>query len=336
MAGFRANSLRLVWRGVQGDEAIHGARWRWRPPGPGDPAKWSVKGRLGGGAFNSTQGPVLATARVDSGRLMVWKGSGTDARIWTTTDDAFWDRSRAVVVSGPDGPFVTTGRPAMAVLADDSRLLAWRAPDNALLWAIKGPGRPWSEPQRIGATTSHGPALAAYGQEGYEAYMAWKPADDERIWVSWFIGDGWTAPEPAPMAQGAARTTDVPALARTSRGLAMAWRGAADPYIWWSQAAFGGARWSAPRRAEPSSGGISTSHGPALAMTSADTGGVLHLVWKGNGADQRVWWSQRQGDRPWSTPTVIDPGINTFASPALASHHIQAIDDGVDAVPVPD
>jgi hypothetical protein len=242
---------------------------------------------------------------------MVWKGSGGDGRIWTT--EPFGTENRPLVLAGPQGPFMTADRPAMAVLEDRRRLLAWRAPDGALLWAIQEPGRPWSAAVPIGAATSHGPALVTFGDQGL---MAWKAADDTTIWSAWFKGGSWTVLGPAPMAGGAARTTDVPALARTVRGLVMAWKGASDCFVWWTERT-GGSQWPTPRTAEPSSGGILTSHGPAVAMAR----GMLHLAWKGAG-DQRIWWSQRQDDGRWTPPAMINPGINTFASPALAGYAI--------------
>jgi hypothetical protein len=201
----------------------------------------------------------------------------------------------------------------MAVLEDRRRLLAWRAPDGALVWAIQEPGRPWSAPVPTGATTSHGPALVTFGDQ---VLMAWKAADDTTIWSAWFKGGSWTVPGPAPMAGGAARTSDVPALARTGRGLVMAWKGASDAFVWWTEWT-SGSQWPAPRTAEPSSGAILTSHGPAVAMARR----VLYLAWKGVG-DQHIWWSQRQDDGRWTPSAVINPGINTFASPALVGYAV--------------
>jgi hypothetical protein len=138
------NSLCLVWRGVQGDEGISEAIWQ--PTEELDPS-WSVPALLGGGAFNSTHGPALALDPLNFRRYMVWKGSGGDGRIWTT--EPFGTENRPRVLAGPEGPFVTADRPAMAVLEDRRRLLAWRAPDGALVWAIQEPGRPWSGPDPV-------------------------------------------------------------------------------------------------------------------------------------------------------------------------------------------
>jgi hypothetical protein len=98
----------------------------------------------------------------------------------------------------------------------------------------------------------------------------------------------------------------------------MAWKGVgSDSRIWLSQRTSTTDKWSAPRFAEPSSGGILTSHGPAFAITRD----VAHLAWKGAG-DQHIWWSDRQGSGPWTPPKVLNPGINSSASPALASHAV--------------
>lgn len=308
MANPNQNSLRLVWRGMQGDERISGATWQ--PTKESDPI-WSMPGLVGAGACNSTHGPALAVDPLNFRRYMVWKGSGGDGRIWTTELSGIENRPR--VLAGPEGPFMTTDRPAMAVLEDQRRLLAWRAPDGALVWAIQEAGGPWSAQVPTGAATSHGPALVTFEDQ---VLMAWKAADDTTIWSAWFKGGGWTVPRPAPMAGGAARTSDVPALARTDHGLVMAWKGASDAFVWWTERT-GGSQWPAPRTAEPSSGAILTSHGPAVAMARR----VLHLEWKGVG-DQHIWWSQRQDDGRWTPSAVINPGINTFASPALVGYAV--------------
>ena len=128
MANPNRNSLCLVWRGMQGDEGISGATWQ---PTKGFDPRWSAPALLGAGAFNSTHGPALAVDPNNFRRYMVWKGSVDDGKIWTT--EPFGTDNRPRVLAGPNGPFMTTDRPAMAVLENQRRLLAWRTPDGALV-----------------------------------------------------------------------------------------------------------------------------------------------------------------------------------------------------------
>lgn len=305
------NALWLTWRGVEGDEGIWGA-YHGPGEGPADdpgptPPYWRKAQRLGKGKFNSTHGPALAVRGGDYAAQMVWKGSGNDRRIWAAEVGA----QAPHVLQSRSGPFLTTGRPAMAVTASE-RVLLWRnAADDGLVWSLERSGGAWTDLQYTGAQTSHGPALAVLGDT---VYAVWKALGDEQIWWSEFRDDQWSPVGPLVATAGAALTSDVPALAVTKRGLVMAWKGVqADPRIWWSEYRYGD--WSAPQHVQPPEGAALTSHGPALAVR----GNLWSLAWKGSGADQRIWYSERWEGAQWSSPGILDPGWNSFASPALAS-----------------
>ncbi len=306
------NALWMVWRGVSGDERLHGALWQH--PHEGAP-RWSAPRVLGGGAFNSTHAPSLAVAPQGTHGVtqptrvhMVWKGSGDDQRIFHT-EELPSGPGRPVV--GPSGPFLTTGRPGIAIL-DRQPVIAWRAPGNdALMWSVRNADRTWTEPRQTGAQTSHGPALATLGDT---VFGVWKAHGDESPFTATFDGTGWSAIKPLPVSAGTVLLSDTPALIASQSGLTMAYKGTqTDSRIFLSDFRPGGS-WSAPRAAVPPDGAILTSHGPAIGTQL----GVPRLAWKGVDGDQRVFSSAQDG-AGWATPDLINPGINSAASPAMAS-----------------
>jgi hypothetical protein len=298
----------MVWRGVDGDQKLWGALWLDLED---DPAHWSAPKVLGGGAFNSTHAPSLAVssnyAEEPTRVHMVWKGSGDDLRIFYTDQ---LPSGPGHPLKGPSGPFLTTARPGIAIL-NKQPVIAWRAPGNdALMWSARSANGTWSEPQQTGAQTSHGPALARFGNK---VYGVWKAPGDESPWWATFNGTGWSAIKPLPVAGGTVLLSDTPTLIPSQSGLTMAYKGSqTDSRIWLSDFQPGG-KWSAPRDATPSGGGILTSHGPAIGTQQ----GVLRLAWKGVDGDQRVWSSARTGNG-WAVPDLINPGINSASSPAMA------------------
>ncbi|MGW0363664.1 hypothetical protein [Streptomyces sp. NPDC002990] len=295
------NELKMVWRGVSGDERLWSASWS-RLSG------WKGPRELGGG-FSSTHAPSLAVAKASSDVHMVHKGSGTDQRIYHSRLGVHY------VVRTQSGPFQTTGRPGIAILSG-REVIAWREPNNnALMWSTNGsPG--WSQPRQIGAQTSHGPAMATFGNT---VFMVWKAIGDESPYWVQFNGSSWSAIKPLPVAAGTVLLSDTPALIPSLTGLTMAYKGTqSDARIWLSDFQ-PGSSWSAPRPAVPTDGAIHTSHGPAIGTQD----GVPRLSWKGLG-DQKVWSSAQNGGR-WTVPGPIAPAINSAASPAMVSytsHHL--------------
>jgi hypothetical protein len=302
------NALWMVWRGVSGDERLFGARWTELSGSPSG-GRWDAGGVLGGGAFNSTHAPSLAVVNdaTEPTRVhMVWKGSGTDQRIFHTEE---LPTGPGRQVNAPSGPFHTTGRPGIAIL-NRQPVIAWRAPGNdAVMWSVRKPDRTWSEPQPTGAQSSHGPALATFGNTVFMVCKA--PGDESAFWAK-FDGGSWSAIKPLPVAGGAVLLSDTPALIPSLSGLTMAYKGTrTDSRIFLSDFQPGGT-WSAPRPAVPPAGGIGTSHGPAIGTQR----GVLRLAWKGVEGDQRVFSSAQQGSG-WTVPGLINPGFNSAASPAM-------------------
>ena len=200
----------------------------------------------------------------------------------------------------------------------DRKILAWRAPNNALAWSTQETGSEWASYQYSGIQTSHGPALVTLEDT---VYAAWKALDSEQIWWARFTGAGWSDVGPLSVVAGEALTSDTPALITTGIGLVMAWKGVQpDSRIWLSEYQLGS--WSAPHQAAvpPEAGSILTSHGPALATPQ----GVSFLAWKGAGNDQQVW-SSKNSNGQWTTPTPINAGINSYASPTAASYAVNLL-----------
>lgn len=212
-------------------------------------------------------------------------------------------------MSGPSGPFLTAGRPGVAIL-NKQPVIAWRALDNdALMWSARSANGTWSAPQQTGAQTSHGPALATFGNT---VFGVWKAHGDESPFWATFNGTSWSAIKPLPVAGGTVLLSDTPALIPSQSGLTMAYKGSqTDSRIFLTDFQSGGS-WSAPRNATPPDGAILTSRGPAIGTQR----GVLRLAWKGVEGDQRIFSSAQAGNG-WAVPDLINPGINSASSPAM-------------------
>ena len=315
------NELWLTWRGVNGDEQIWSSVAPPSEPSPDGP-QWSPAAPLPGAS--SSHAPSTAYDRFNPSdhRLMIWKGT-------TGTQQIFGNAFSPTALGGPSGAFVATGRPGVAAV-EGRIVIAWRDPNDDLVWAEGDRQGRWSDARPTGGRTSHGPAMVVASRT---VFMVWKALDSEQIWWASLRPDatGWGQASPLPVEAGAAMTSDVPALTATGNGLAMAWKGVqADPGIWWSEWSGGGRPWLAPTPVKPSAGAIMTSHGPALTILRTEP----ILAWKGFGGDQRLWWSRPEGNGLWAAPRVVDPGINSFASPALLAFPVGT--DDVVSVPISD
>jgi hypothetical protein len=303
------DTMQLAYRGVEGDERIWGVYWKHIA----EPPSWSGTSVLGNGAFNSTHGPALC-ATPQGEVQMVWKGSGTDQRIFTASERSW--KGPVPPVSGP-GVYQTIDRPAIAYDQNGRCLLVWRDPSNALLWSRRDQSLAWSAPRSTGATASHGPALFVQGNTVFLFWAAGASQTTQNGQICWaqLGGDTWSSAQPVHVTAGAALTTDTPAIVAYEKVI-LAWKGRDDQNIWFSE--FENGSWTAPDTMRASLGAILTSNGPALAATNAG----LYMAWKGVAGDQRVWIATRGSNGVWSPPAVLDPGINSSASPALLAHEV--------------
>jgi hypothetical protein len=317
------NNMVVAHRGSAGDERIWGAEWHnlFTPP------SWSAPQVIGDGAFNSTHAPSLCSVAGHS--LMAWKGSGTDERIFIADlSGGIAVHNPVPAVEGPNGAFLTIDRPAIAMDGSGGVILAWRAPDNTLLWSSRASGRSWDAPRAFGATTGHGPVLAL---SGGKFFLIWTEVDNGKLWWAEHTGTGWQSIAPVPVAAGAALTSDTPAVAAHQGGIILAWKGIADQNVWFMSP--GGT----PGIVTPSNGAVLTDHGPALGITNdpSTAGAVIRLVWKGVTGDQHLWWSSRfPPSGAWTTPAFLNAGANSAAGPAMVTSRRDAFDDGTALQPV--
>jgi hypothetical protein len=191
--------------------------------------------------------------------------------------------------------------------------LVWKGVegDQRIFWGLfpRG-GGPFVDRGPVpGANTTVSPALtAAFGQ----VFMAWKGVGEEQIFRNRLVNGQWTQPLPV----AGASTSFAPALATSHpSGLpVMAWKGVTgDPTIWWSahQGGSPDGGWSGPFQITR----FRTSGGVALAGSPQ---GGMFLAWKGDGGDQRIFWSrQAPGTDNWTDHPEIG-FANTSVGPALA------------------
>lgn len=160
------NTMWLAYRGMVGDEHIWGTQWQHLF----SPAAWRSPTVIGKGAFNSTHGPALCM-RPNGKVQMVWKGSGADQDVFTVSlQDGMPEQTPVPPVRGPQGAFQTIDRPAMAFEGSGRCILAWRAPNNELLWSSFEPFGGWDTQRATGATTSHGPVLVSREEQRIDTF----------------------------------------------------------------------------------------------------------------------------------------------------------------------
>lgn len=320
------NVMVLAWKGIDGDATIWSSAWSDLPElggTPGSPA-WLPPTRVRSGAATTSHGPALAADGVIGAATapvhMVWRGDADQRITSATLDPPQW--SAPGTPGTRNGPFLTSERPAVAILknrAQDVVVLAWRSTaDSSLWWSIqnRSAGAAWSDPQPVrgGAFgTTHGPALAAMADR---VIMVWKGRDaDSRLFWASFDGTSWSDQE--PIRQGAFGANATPALVATERaGVHLAWRGRDDDKRVFL-ARFDGRQWSDQAPVHVAHGGVLTSHGPGMALAANG----MNLVWKDQSGDQ-IWWSVQAnwtGGGPWSDPQIVRPDTRTSHGPALAS-----------------
>ncbi|MCL2165308.1 MAG: hypothetical protein FWH55_13205, partial [Oscillospiraceae bacterium] len=147
--------------------------------------------------------------------------------------------------------------------------------------------------------TSHGPALAAYGNR---LYMVYKGSNtDQRIWRTSFDGNNWLS---SPTSFGSKFSASCgPALAVYDGKLYMAWTDSSDERSI-KIASFNGYTWT-----DPVVTGANSSHGPALAVFDKK----LYMAWKGNG-NKGIWYATFNGNaqNTWvQKGNLNEYGVNT-------------------------
>lgn len=229
---------------------------------------------------------------------MLWKGAGTDTRLWRTGFDGAWKAQKQVPSSA--------GASAVVALAAFRGKLhaAWKGQtgDSSRIWWNTFDGRVWGHEQMVvpAVGTSFGPALAVFKDK---LFMAWKgKGSDVRIWWTAFNGSAWEHQQQLPNV-GASHG---PSLAVYNGKLYAAWKGQQNDKRLWSSA-FDGRMWTHQQQLP---GG--TQYGPALVAYN----GKLYAAWRGRDADTAIWWSEYDG-RTWRAQRKV-AGVGTSLGPSLS------------------
>ena len=160
--------------------------------------------------------------------------------------------------------------------------------------------------------STHGPALAEYNGKLYMAYKG--SGVDNRIWISTFDGNSWSAPKTIQDSSsvpptGAFTTTSSPALAVLSDRLYMVWRGV-DSKIYYS--CFDSTRWY-----NQMDTGETSTHAPALVYFNF----VLYIAWKSIN-NNTIQFARLRPFYDNPLPSIINLGVeisaNTSDKPALS------------------
>jgi hypothetical protein len=186
---------------------------------------------------------------------------------------------------------------------------------SARIWFTAFDGASWVIPDipitHDGHTrTSHGPALAVFGNQLITAY---KGSDSNDVWYNWFDANGWQAQDKEISQNGHTQTSEAPALAEYNGKLYMAYKGGSSTDIWYN--VFDGVNWL-PQDLEITQGGhTKTNKGPALAAYN----GKLYMAYKG-GSSNELWYNVFDGANWLAQDIKITQGGHTLtsATPALA------------------
>ncbi len=220
----------------------------------------------------SSGGPALVNF---AGKVrMVWKGEGTDTRIFISSlSGSTWSASTPIPGIG------TSSAPAITATASEL-FLAWKGEsDNKIYWSKSADGTTWSPEAAVpGAGSTDTPALAAFNGA---VYLVWKGESDTKILLSEFSdAKGWGTASTV----GNFGTSSGPALGFGNTGnLHLVWKGESDNFVWEATLAHGKTDWSAQAKIVT----IETSARPALASQTSSTTDIL-LAWKG-GSSTELW-----------------------------------------------
>jgi hypothetical protein len=233
----------MVWKGVDGDEAMYGAAL-------------PQAGRMTGTRIVGPSGPFQTVDRpsavVDGGgrTVLAWR-DGSNAIRWSVrAPNAAWGAAAATGASSAQAPVLmaVSGTVELLWVGLDRRLNSARLTGNAFTPQAPLPGT---------AVSSAAPAVAHVSDN--QLLAVWKHRDDNSIRLASFSG-GWSQPAPVVPVRGAALTDASPAIAVTGRtGPIIAWKGIGAQQIWSST--MRGGKWTEPAVIDP---GINSATGPAL------------------------------------------------------------------------
>jgi len=263
-------------------------------------------------AVGTSHGPAVA---VYNGKLfMVWKGQEADPGIYYTT---FYNNQWAGQQLIP-GNVKTSHGPVIAVY--NGRLYVfWKTDNDSTIFYTTFYNNQWASPQYIpGIGTSHGPSIAVYDLPTPRLHMVWKGVGgDPRIFYSWYstVNGRWYPQEHVSTAGG---TSHSPSLAVYSAGdklqLFMGWKGiGGDPRIFYATK-YSDQLWGYQDLVP----GPTSSDRPSLGIYTTDDA-RLFMAWKGEGADQGIWFTTFYANR-WAPKQQLIERVGTSHGPALVQY----------------
>ncbi len=187
---------------------------------------------------------------------VVWKGSGTDTTIWSTSAPSLQPNASGVYGFSPQsqlktasgGTFETSTGPAIASLNGTFYLFYKGASDSHIYWATSPDGVTWTDHHKLALGNA---VLTQNNNQN-------------------------------PQASGA------PVVASANDCLYLFWQGATDNDIYWTVTSGGSnpGLWAFQQKVTTPAGTPATSASPAIALA----GQTIHLVWKGK-SDDNIFWA---------------------------------------------
>jgi hypothetical protein len=261
---------------------------------------------------------------------MVWKGRGSDQRLFQSTTlaslsgalDGLSNQSVIPNVGSMAGPAIAAYWPP-APNQQVSEIVAWQSadPDGYIYWTehpmnadwnqrqarIQGPGYSGTDrPPAVGYDRRQGARLAWKGYApGQQQNLYWAEYNNPlNAWVSYQI-DGQGSSEGPSLAYDLANNLWV-----------MAWKGSGDDAsIYFATCPQQGTQWSVhpPVGGGVNAGGTGTTHRPALTYTNSG----LVMAWK-SWTDNSVHWTSLDAKAATAGGDHIVPNIGSSHGPSLA------------------
>lgn len=249
-----------------------------------------------------------------------WKGEPGDDRLFYSR----WSGSGAWEAASPMASGTVSGNtsagPSLGVFAG-SLYAAWKGEwSDPRLFFAKFNGSTWENQKQIpNAYSDVGAALCAFSST--QLVAAWKSID-QSLWYATYNGSTWSTPSQIP----GVHSSVGPSLASLGGKVYAAWRGEdGDETLWY--ATYNGTTWSGQTQIpNGSSGVVGSSVGPSLATVGSN----LYAVWKGEGSDERLWYTYYDGTK-WYPQTQVGTSSSIGAAIAAFKGNLYAMCKGKDS-----
>jgi hypothetical protein len=261
-----------------------------------------------------------AWTEVNGKILLVWKGEGTDTRLFfTLTSSAtpaptITDKYSFPTAQNPVGAMTASANPTITTMGNVAYLAYCGTSDDGICWAKYSDGT-WTDLHRISFggqnhSTNRAPSIASNSKA---LFLAWIDSDSGGIgWATCTDGETWGEQQQvaAGSTGGTPTTGEAPAIAAIGQDVHVVWKGRSDDGLYWSY--LSGGKWS-PQTYLKSG----TSAGPALAV---DGNEVLWAAWKGANADAGIYYKRLLSPTTMQWSDQVNRYFaGTSAAPYLAS-----------------